>query len=102
MSIGISEQELDAIEAMAEKATPGPWRWRIHIKPFEIDLISHQRARHVMGFCRLGMRHAQPMFRESGGWMSSAKELGAEGVQSNPDAAYIAALNPATKGRVVR
>lgn len=55
---------LDAIQARAAAATPGPWRWGGLIGG-PIYLLSMAQWRpYVMQFCRLGFQGAQPIFRK--------------------------------------
>lgn len=56
--------DLAAIEARANAATPGPWIWFGH-SDGQMHLFSRAAYKPVvMGFARLGMQYAQPMFRD--------------------------------------
>mgnify|MGYP001609270746 CR=1 FL=1 len=79
--------DLDALEELAKKATPGPWRWWGQVKG-PMSLVSKTPGLgtpFVMGFKRLGMRDAQPTFATGrditkgwggGGLMTPASETG--------------------------
>ena len=52
---------------MSEKITPGPWGWFGNVKTGSPYLATvHSGRKYIMGFRRLGMRHAQPVFRRDG------------------------------------
>lgn len=98
----------------AEAATPGPWRWSGQ-KGRYIDLTTVGRGiATVMGFARLGMQGAQPVFfdRDAAdldghyltGTYRKGNDLAVKEVEyrgdidhlDNADARFIAAANPAT------
>lgn len=55
--------DLDALEALAREATPGPWMWSGH-KGHDFYLSTQRWGRRwVMMFRRLGMSGAQPVFQ---------------------------------------
>ena len=61
---GMTDAELDEIEARAEKATPGPWGWFGNVRARSVYLATQFWGRHfVMQFARWGMNGAQPVFR---------------------------------------
>jgi hypothetical protein len=57
----MSPDELGAIEARANAATPGPWQWRGNVDTHHLYLGNSREV--VMAFARWGMQSAQPMFR---------------------------------------
>lgn len=76
--------DLDAIEARANNATPGPWQWHISRRTRDYRL---QTARWdiVMGFARWGRDSAQPEFNIDG-----VLHNGTDLDQPHPDAEFIA------------
>lgn len=61
--------DLDAIEARAKAATPGPWEWYGNTDHHNVYLSSVRYGRQfVMGFRRWGMRSAQPAFAVGRTW----------------------------------
>jgi hypothetical protein len=113
-------EALERLEALAKAATPGPWAWFGNSQTRQIHLATPDRGRqYIMAFDRWGMGGAQPTFRR-GGLMARASEIctyavgdgkavghaaavGDESVYrydinglDSPDAAFIAAANPAT------
>lgn len=87
----------DELRKLAMAATPGPWMWDQN--EYHVWLCTPDRGRLiVMDFVRKGMQRAQPRFSDRGnerrgGIMYAADEIG--NLYTNPDAAYIAAANPA-------
>jgi len=56
--------DLEAIEARANAATPGPWEWFGNTKTHTCHLSTvHGGHRHVLNFWRWGMNAAQPAFQ---------------------------------------
>ena len=78
------------LRALAEGATPGPWRWRNSNGEAHLFGV---RTLVVMGFRRLGMHGAQPVFRDHE--TNVLVDAGRANINAFPDAAYIAAANPA-------
>lgn len=87
--------DLDELEALLAKATPGPWFWDV-TPSGEVRLATPDRGRlYVMGFGRLGMQGAQPRFslwgegarERRGGIMHDFAEAGG---RNHPDAELIA------------
>lgn len=63
------------IDAAPQKHTPGPWGWFGNIKHGGPYLATQHSGRQwVMGFRRLGMSHAQPVFQRDG-LLVDGKEL---------------------------
>lgn len=105
MSAAIAE-----IRARAAASTPGPWCWTA-TKRLEVDLVAAVSGiPYVMGFRRLGMHGAQPVFADGRdmarpGWraglMKPAAEIGTTPAHlawpnqrveiDNPEATFIAA-----------
>ena len=60
----MTHEELEAIEARCNAATPGPWEWDVN----SVCKIVHLRTAHsgryyVMGFKRFGTKGAAPTFQ---------------------------------------
>ena len=74
-----NEQDIAAIEARANAATPGPWGWRGNVDAHWFALVTkHSGMRYVMTFDRFGMQSAQPVFQDYSdgqGLLVQAKEL---------------------------
>ena len=85
----MSPEEIAALRALAETATPGPWYWRNTGDAY----LFGTRSKVVMAFRRMGMNSAQPVFRDH------ATNLLVDGGKANinafPDAAFIAAARTA-------
>jgi hypothetical protein len=110
------EIDLDAVEAMADAASPGPWHWSGNTKTRVLSLctwISGQGRTSVMDFTRWGMSSARPRFNVDM-FMTDADELAVwevcrEATDPNdprlyrhdvvdirhPDAQFIATMSPA-------
>lgn len=60
--------DLEAIEARASAATPGPWRWDGYVYPsgksgwFDLTTVRHGMQT-ILAFDRFGMSYGQPVFR---------------------------------------
>jgi hypothetical protein len=105
--------DVDALEAIAKAARPGPWQWYGNTKMHEVYLATVHDGRHlVMDFARYGMSGAQPRFQMPPGFMRSVGDLGRDedlfgpkfdvpyrrhftGI-GHPDATHIAANDPTT------
>ena len=88
---------LDAIEARLAAATPGPWRWRN--SSGDVHLFG-KGLQVVMGFARMGMQRAQPVFRDRKE-PAFLENAGKENLYSFPDAEFIANA-PADIARLVK
>lgn len=56
--------DLEAVDALLAKSTPGPWRWFGNMQYRQLYLATnHSGRRYVMGFKRWGMGNAQPEFQ---------------------------------------
>ncbi len=105
--------ELASLEALAKAATPGPWGWFGSTRTYVYLATRHSGRRFVMAFKRKGLQSAEPTFQVRGE-MIPASELAIYEVNPDattkddpsvyrhdivgfrhPDAAYIAAANPA-------
>jgi len=104
--------DLDAHEAVASAARPGPWQWYGNTKTQEVYLATtHSGRTFVMDFARWGMRWGQPRFQIDHR-MVTLGELGSQehplgpkfevpyrrqfvGI-GHPDATHIAANDPTT------
>lgn len=76
---------LDEIQARADAATPGPWRWRnSNLDP----LLVGARTLVVMAFRRMGFNGAQPVFRDHE--RDVLVDAGRENINAFPDAVFIA------------
>lgn len=72
----IGAEELHAIEARANAATPGPWGWWGEWDMNDFSLCTtHGGRKFVMGFRRAGMNSAQPEFLDDKGHLHAAKDL---------------------------
>ena len=94
----MSALDLDALEAKARAARPGPWAWYGNTRMTDVYLATVRGGRnYVMDFVRWGVRGAQPRFNV-GGIMRTTKELATGECFSidHPDAAFIAACDPTT------
>jgi hypothetical protein len=105
MTNRLTDAELAAMQERCDKATAGPWFWKVNLKSKECVLESHGRGgmlEHVMDFVRWGMGGAKPRFlNQEKCLMVDVDKLGciipkrehhsdwAQGV-SHPDAAFIA------------
>jgi hypothetical protein len=103
----VSPEEIERLKALAEKATPGPWRWILSAKSKDVRLESGGTPGHelVMDFTRWGISGAAPRF-SNGGLMAHAQKW-AQNVPgrehhshwyqtvAHPDAAFIAAAREA-------
>lgn len=67
----LTDQQLEAIKARADKATPGPWGWFGNTDVHSIYLATKGFGRlTVMSFRRWGLQNAQPMFATDRTWKS--------------------------------
>ncbi len=105
------------LERLCLDATPGPWRWEISLSAKQVELCggppksgfgAYDHA--VMSFKRWGMGGAAPVFWSWDGHLGTPKRadelaVPVEGREhhaawfrriDNPNAAFIAAANPAT------
>lgn len=110
--------DMARLRELAEAATPGPWAWMGNQHSFYLA-TTHSGRRYVMGFRRMGTQAAQPVFCVKDRLVPAADlatfEVGdgkARGMTEAkaddsvyrydingfdaPDAAFIAAFNPAT------
>lgn len=113
----LKSPDLDALEKLADEATPGPWRWEVSLKSKQVALCGGPPKsgfgafdHDVMTFRRWGMSGAAPVFWRWEGHLGHpirADEAAApvEGREhhaswfrtiDDPNAAFIAAANPAT------
>lgn len=76
--------DLDAIEARANNATPGPWQWHVsrRTRDYRLQTVGWDV---VMGFARWGRDSAQPEFNIDG-----VLHDGVDLDQPHPDAEFIA------------
>ncbi len=104
--------DLDAHEAIARAAQPGPWQWYGNTKHCDVSLATVHGGRvFVMQFARWGMRYGQPRFQVDHRMRSLAEltrggdPMGARFEVSyrkdfvgigHPDATHIAANDPTT------
>ena len=79
-----SEADLTEIEARVNAATEGPWYWRN--SDINVYLLG-ARSRAVMAFKRMGMRGAQPEFRDDDGLLHGVQK---RNVHDFADADFIA------------
>lgn len=63
----MTDEQLDAIEARANAATQGPWRWEVNRMSKSMHLVGSPKygSEFVMGFVRWGMNGAQALFRRA-------------------------------------
>jgi hypothetical protein len=85
--------DIAGLRAVAEDATPGPWRWRSAHASHGDAYLQGARTSTVMAFRRMGMSGAQPMFRGSDNLLYPA---GMENMYNFKDAKFIAIFNPST------
>lgn len=63
----MTEEDLVAIEARAQAATPGPWRWNLNLKSKCVTLEALITGYEVvMDFVRWGMNGAKVRFQKDG------------------------------------
>lgn len=97
-------ERIGEVLALADKATPGPWFWRVGNSSRRYELSApHGGGTTVMDFVRKGMQHAMPRFGicldgglrgTRGGILLSVDELierDPKGLLTHPDANLIAA-----------
>ncbi len=95
--------DYDAIEKLAKSATPGKRSWSGHRSGPMYLTVPQGGQTVVMGFRRLGMRDAQPVFNTDNR-LVPAQDLAVQEVEyrddiiaiDHPDAEFIAACDPAT------
>lgn len=113
----VTPELLAELREVAEAATPGPWVWHGQRKLEYMLATARWGKRFIMGFTRMGMSGAQPMFQEytdrtppddpfywRGNGMRTATEIAVLQVPyredivalDNPDARYIARIDPTT------
>lgn len=114
----LSSDDLKRLRATAEAATPGPWAWMGNQHGFYLA-TTHTGRQFVMGFQRMGMQRAQPVFRVGDRLVPAAalatfevgdgKSVGFSQARGDdtvyrydvngfaaPDATFVAALDPNT------
>jgi len=77
----MTREELEAIEARCNAATPGPWEWDVN----SVSKIVHLRTVHsgryyVMGFKRFGTKGAAPTFQVYEKHEGPLQERGSKGM----------------------
>lgn len=86
----MNDEELQAIRAREQVATPGPWGWFGNVDTAHLYLATRRWGRHfVMGFRRLGMQGAQPEFVTGRRWrrnLDGSVDFGAVGSGIEPAA----------------
>lgn len=61
------------------KATPGPWRW--FVEDHDVKLLTTHSGRYwVMGFTRMGMHQAQPVFQVYEQYQGPVNQRGSQGM----------------------
>ena len=85
----MTPEEIAALRALAEAATPGPWYWRNTGDAY----LFGTRSKVVMAFRRMGMNSAQPVFRDH--TTNLLIDAGKANINALPDAAFIAAARTA-------
>lgn len=112
----LTPEVVEELRRLAEKATPGPWRWEVRLNSKRVELCGGPPKSGfgafdltVVSFARWGMSGAAPVFWSWGGHSGSPQRADEVAVPvagrehhaawfrdlDHPNAAYIAAANPA-------
>lgn len=75
------EELLSRAKAIDNEATPGPWRWDLHLSSRQCMLeTDHSGQYYVMGFSRWGMNGACPEFQQFERYSGPVDERGGMGM----------------------
>lgn len=82
MKFGLTPTELTRLRAIADAATPGPWRWEVNEAHKSVQLAggTPKFDKSVMTFARYGMSSAAPVFwfwKDGQNWSEEPKRADA-------------------------